>query len=295
VSFLNSLIALTIIIILTTAGNPVHAQRLAAFPLRHRDEMVMAGQERRVDLGRLEPGRPYLLDIELVNSTGDLNEALVEVLIGHGGAQAKQSISPLNRRLELAFVPRGSDPGARLIGGGGFGSTYSISLEWRVMPASRMVGVQFIPALHQNLRPPGATVNAVVVHATVSPTLDSTVKWFLAPESQVSAHYTVGKDGTIIQMVEDSARAWHAGVSELEGVKGVNDLSLGIEIVNLNDGIDPYTDAQYTSVANIIRHLREQYVIPESRIVSHEFIARPVGRKSDPKGFYFQRLFRMLR
>src|SRR5438105_5381611 len=166
-------------------------------------------------------------------------------------------------------------------------------MDWRSMPIARMVGVQFIPALHQNLRPPGATVNTVVVHATVSPTLESTVSWFLAPESQVSAHYTVGKDGKIAQMVEDSARAWHAGVSELEGVKGVNDFSVGIEIVNLNDGKDPYTDAQYEAVAAIIRHLREQYDIPDSRIVSHEFVARPPGRKSDPKGFDFKRLLKM--
>jgi N-acetyl-anhydromuramyl-L-alanine amidase AmpD len=121
------------------------------------------------------------------------------------------------------------------------------------------------------------------------------VRWFLVPESQVSAHFTVGKDGKIVQMVEDTARAWHAGVSELDGVRGVNDFSVGIEIVNLNDGRDPYTDAQYEAVANIIRHLREQYYLPDSRIVSHEHVARPPGRKSDPKGFDFQRLFRMLR
>jgi len=100
-------------------------------------------------------------------------------------------------------------------------------------------------------------------------------------------------NGKIGQMVEDTARAWHAGVSELEGVKGVNDFSVGIEIVNFNDGKDPFTDAQYEAVAAIIRHLREQYDIPDSRIVSHEHVARPVGRKSDPKGFDFMRLLRL--
>jgi len=61
-------------------------------------------------------------------------------------------------------------------------------------------------------------------------------------------------------------------------------------MVNMNDGRDPYTDLQYSSVAEIIHHLRELYTIPESRIVSHAQVALPAGHKSDPLGFDLQRL-----
>jgi N-acetylmuramoyl-L-alanine amidase/AmpD protein len=80
----------------------------------------------------------------------------------------------------------------------------------------------------------------------------------------------------------------------LEGQESVNRFSVGIEIVNRNDGIDPFTDAQYEAVAAIIKHLRESYTIPDARIVSHEAIALPPGRKSDPVGFDFPRLFKLL-
>jgi N-acetylmuramoyl-L-alanine amidase len=154
--------------------------------------------------------------------------------------------------------------------------------------------VNWIASPNQGLRPPGASVNAVVVHATVIPTLEKTLYHFLNRGSQVSSHYVVGKDGTIVQMVDDTARAWHAGVSELAGSKNVNDFSVGIEIVNLNDGNDRFTEPQYKAVAAIIHHLRQQYSIPDSRIVSHEQVARPPGRKNDPQGFSFPQVLGML-
>jgi len=278
------------------AGIPIHAQAPISTPVREREAIVTAGHELHIDTGRLAPGRPYVLEVELLSATSHGEDAWIEVAAESSGGVTRHTLSPRQRRLELTFTP--SAPRAfelRLTGGGEPGDVFRVAVQWRGLPISRMPGVEFIYSPHQNVRPPGTNATAVVVHATVSRTVESTVNWFLAPDSQVSAHYTVGKDGRIVQMVEDTARGWHAGVSELEGVKGVNDFSVGIEIVNLNDGIDPYTDAQYQSVAAIIRHLREQYYLPDSRIVSHEHIARPVGRKSDPKGFDFQRLFRMLR
>lgn len=158
-----------------------------------------------------------------------------------------------------------------------------------------MHGAELILSPNHDARPPGQAIDTVIVHATVIDSLAETVFWFLTPASRVSAHYVVGRDGAIVQMVPDTDRAWHAGVSELEGTRGVNSRSIGIEMVNRDDGVDPYPDAQYAAVAAIIRHVRSRYQVPESRIVSHAFIARPVGRKNDPLGFDFQRLYNMLR
>ena len=261
-------------------------------PVKEREIMLMAGQTVRLDSGWADRGRTYIFDIKVATAT---DSAAWMELVEDSAASVKRILTPVDDAASIAITPTKSDFGIRVIGGGEMGTVYRVTIHKQTHPLSRWSGSDFIFALHQNERPAGKTITAVVVHATVSPTLESTVKWFLDPRSQVSAHYTVGKDGKTTQMVEDTGRAWHAGVSELDGIRGVNDFSVGIEIVNLNDGKDPFTDAQYEAVANIIRHLREEYHLPDSRIVSHEFIARPQGRKSDPKGFDFQRLLRMLR
>jgi N-acetylmuramoyl-L-alanine amidase len=124
--------------------------------------------------------------------------------------------------------------------------------------------------------------------------LSKTILRFENPKTKVSAHFVVDKDGTIIQMVPLTKRAWHAGVSSFDGVYGVNDYSIGIEMTNMNNGKDPYPEAQYLAVARLIHNIRRHYNIPNNRIVSHAEIALPAGRKVDPKGFDFPRLMRML-
>jgi N-acetyl-anhydromuramyl-L-alanine amidase AmpD len=104
----------------------------------------------------------------------------------------------------------------------------------------------------------------------------------------------VDRDGTVVQMVPLTERAWHAGVSSFDGVDGVNDYSIGIEMTNMNDGKDPYPEAQYKAVAEIIRRCRQHYDIPNNRIVSHAEVALPPGRKTDPKGFKFKKLLKLL-
>lgn len=142
----------------------------------------------------------------------------------------------------------------------------------------------WIQSPHCDLRPETAAVDTIVLHSTVNATLQETTEWFQNPTSKVSSHFTVGKDGSIIQNVSTFNRAWHAGVSkDAEGRAHVNDFSIGIEMVNLNDGKDPYTPAQIQVVHNLIAWLK--HCFPLKYIVSHEYIAVPHGRKSDPKAF----------
>ncbi len=138
-------------------------------------------------------------------------------------------------------------------------------------------------------RPKDAVVDTIVVHSTVIPTLKLTTEAFQRVASQVSAHFTIGPDGSIVQNVSTFDRAWHAGVSvDATGHKNVNDFSIGIELVNLNDGKDPYPDAQIQALRGIVASMRRRF--PIKRLESHEFIARPVGRKNDPKGFPWPKL-----
>src|SRR6188472_2543976 len=83
-------------------------------------------------------------------------------------------------------------------------------------------------------RPDGVVVDTIVLHATVLNTLDAVAAHFENPDTKVSAHYTIDRDGTVACHVAEEKRAWHAGQSKMkDGRTGVNDFSIGIELVNL--------------------------------------------------------------
>jgi N-acetyl-anhydromuramyl-L-alanine amidase AmpD len=140
------------------------------------------------------------------------------------------------------------------------------------------------PSPNFNERPPGTTVDTIVLHATVFETLDQVISHFADPKNQVSAHFTIDKDGTIASHVPEDKRAWHAGESMMkDGRKNVNDFSVGIELVNRNDGTDPFTEAQLQAMRRLLKSLIARH--PIRHIVAHYECAVPAGRKSDPVGF----------
>ncbi len=142
-----------------------------------------------------------------------------------------------------------------------------------------------------NERPAGTIIDTIVLHHTASSNLGSVVKWFATTESRVSAHFTVGKDGSIVQHVSTFDRAWHAGVSrDAYGREGVNDFSVGIEIVNKGDGSEPWTEEQLLAVNHVISVIVRRH--PIKQITSHKFIAVPEGRKNDPRDYPWERLAR---
>src|SRR3989338_157928 len=101
----------------------------------------------------------------------------------------------------------------------------------------------------------------------------------------VSAHYLIDRKGTVYRLVEDKNIAYHAGVSKMpDGRQGVNDFSIGIEMMNTEKG--QFTSAQYTAVSNLIASLKKQY--PIKSVVGHSDIAP--GRKTDPWNFDWKKL-----
>jgi LysM repeat protein len=154
-------------------------------------------------------------------------------------------------------------------------------------PSIRWVGS---PNFNRRLRPDDIT--AITIHSTANSTLQGVIDWFNNPNAQVSAHYTIDKDGTIVQHVNDSDRAWHAGQSVWKGRQSCNDYCLGIELVNLNDGQDPYPEQQHQANVALCAYLCFTYTISPGDIMGHLDIALPPGRKSDPKGYDLERLRR---
>jgi N-acetyl-anhydromuramyl-L-alanine amidase AmpD len=140
------------------------------------------------------------------------------------------------------------------------------------------------PAAEENFgsRPLEASIDCVVLHATAG-SLTATLGWFANPASNVSAHYVVAKNGDVYQMVEEQERAKHAGASEYQGREDFNDFSIGVEIVNKNDGLDPYPADQFEAMVELVAYLVQKYAIEQEWIVTHADIST-VG-KTDPRGF----------
>ena len=152
--------------------------------------------------------------------------------------------------------------------------------------------IQWVGSPNFNRRRSPTDITAVVIHSTANSNLQGVIDWFNNPSAQVSAHYTIGKDGKIVQHVKDTDRAWHAGTSVWKGRQSVNDYGLGIELVNLNDGRDPYPEAQHQANVKLCAFLCYKYNIKVDDIMGHVDIALPPGRKSDPRGYDLDRLRR---
>lgn len=74
------------------------------------------------------------------------------------------------------------------------------------------------------------TPRFLVMHYTAGFSAQSAINAYRS--RRVSAHLTVDLDGTVYQHVPYNVAAWHAGKSRHMGYNGLNNHSIGIEIVN---------------------------------------------------------------
>ncbi len=124
--------------------------------------------------------------------------------------------------------------------------------------------------------------NFVVLHHTAQKSTDHTIRTFTVKgQSEVSAHYVVGRDGKVVHMVNDYLRAHHAGIGKWGNDTDINSSSIGIEIDN--DGLEPYSPAQIQSVLKVLATLKKHYKIPTANFIGHSDIAP--NRKLDPHDF----------
>jgi len=101
----------------------------------------------------------------------------------------------------------------------------------------------------------------------------------------VAPHYLIDREGKIYQLVANKNIAYHAGVSQApDGRTNVNDFSIGIEIMNTENG--KFTDQQYAALKNLIAGLKGKYKI--KYVLGHNQIAP--GRKTDPWNFDWNRI-----
>ncbi|HJR99955.1 MAG TPA: N-acetylmuramoyl-L-alanine amidase [Flavobacterium sp.] len=137
---------------------------------------------------------------------------------------------------------------------------------------------EWISTVNFNLRKP----NFIIIHHTAQDSLQQTVYTFTKTHTQVSAHYVIAKDGHIVQMLNDYLRAWHAGASSWGKNTDLNSASIGIELDN--NGSEPFSETQITSLMALLSKLKKDYNIPTQNIIGHSDIAP--SRKKDPSALF---------
>ena len=155
------------------------------------------------------------------------------------------------------------------------------------------------PSRNQNSR-----INYLVIHFTTENFADSLALLTEPSDNPVSAHYLIPEpyDATyrdrklrIFRLVDEAQRAWHAGASYWNGEKGLNNRSIGIELVNrsyctddpASDSEDQYcffpdfADPQIGLLIELARDiLARNPDIDPTEVVGHADIAP--DRKVDP-------------
>lgn len=135
----------------------------------------------------------------------------------------------------------------------------------------------------------GLTPRFVVLHYTAMRSAEAALERLCDPQAQVSAHYLIGGDGTLWQMVGDEDRAWHAGAGEWRGLRDMNSRSIGIEMDNT--GAQPFSEPLMAGLEMLLHDVMSRWPIPPQNVIGHSDMAP--GRKIDPgPRFDWQRLER---
>jgi N-acetyl-anhydromuramyl-L-alanine amidase AmpD len=139
-----------------------------------------------------------------------------------------------------------------------------------------------IDAPSPNFNARALPISMIVLHYTGMQDGASAIARLRDPDAGVSSHYLIDEDGTIVRLVAEDKRAWHAGSSHWRGVTDVNSASVGIEIVNPGHewGYRPFTPEQMSSLLPLVAEIKERYEITRGNIVGHSDVAP--ARKRDP-------------
>lgn len=122
----------------------------------------------------------------------------------------------------------------------------------------------------------------VVLHYTGMQTAAEALERLCDPAAEVSAHYMIDEDGTVIRLVDEENRAWHAGRSSWREITDVNSASIGIELVNPGHefGYRPFPTPQIEALLPLLADIVKRRDIPRANVLGHSDIAP--ARKEDP-------------
>jgi outer membrane murein-binding lipoprotein Lpp len=139
--------------------------------------------------------------------------------------------------------------------------------------------------------PPGRLIAGICLH-------DTETHASVNPRQEGSWHYEIDRDGSILQFVDEADIAWHVRACDRwwpdwlphwgeYDISRMNEWAIGIELVSdaaYRAAGEPYTDAQYTALAALLRDLfARRGVLP---IVGHGQVQ---ADRSDPVAFDWER------
>ena len=170
-----------------------------------------------------------------------------------------------------------------------------------------LVACQTLPIDKQEAIGQDERIQSLVLHFTATDFKGSLMA--LKNSGRVSSHYLIPDPFdlnytesklNVIQLVEESSRAWHAGNSSWQGRNNLNDTSIGIEIVNVPScrksntsgfggefspecmcRFPDFAPQQILVLTKLIKSILARHPdISPTRVVGHSDVAP--GRKSDP-------------
>jgi N-acetyl-anhydromuramyl-L-alanine amidase AmpD len=121
------------------------------------------------------------------------------------------------------------------------------------------------------------TPTMIVLHHT-SGSYNGSVSWCMNPESKVSYHVLIARDGRRTVFGSDTDRCWHAGRSNWHGRPDLNSWSLGVAWEG-NTYEDPLGEAAMNSALEYLVPRMRKWNIPMNLVLTHQQVAPT--RKTD--------------
>lgn len=151
-----------------------------------------------------------------------------------------------------------------------------------------------------------AEIDLIVIHSIGGPTCrDGAVyftpangsavfwrDWFLS-EGGKSIHYVIGRGGDIAQQRPELRTAGHVSFGGI--MQRVNRRSIGIELVNRGDGVEPFPPEQMDALKALVTEIAARYGLPPEALVTHAALddrmqpdcgGAPLRRNLDPGALF---------
>jgi N-acetylmuramoyl-L-alanine amidase len=117
----------------------------------------------------------------------------------------------------------------------------------------------------------------LILHYTNMADTEAALARLCDPASEVSAHYLIARDGEVFALVDEAARAWHAGVSAWQGLRDINSTSVGIELDHLghdaNGHMAAYPPAQMAALVDLSKAIIARHNIASDKVLGHSDVA----------------------
>ncbi len=146
------------------------------------------------------------------------------------------------------------------------------------VPSTTDLNPTWHPSPNFGPRRDGQKPSLIVLHYTAMNSAAAALDRLCDPVHEVSAHYLIGADGTLWQMIREEDRAWHAGAGEWHGKTDINSRSVGIELDNR--GTHPFAEPQMEVLEQLLPAIMHRWGITPVGVIGHSDMAP--GRKADP-------------